>query len=94
MVVDIVLVQHAEKQRQPGDPALTAHGRHQAQAVAQHLAAFTWDVVLTSTLLRARQTATPIAEACRLPLTIDDRLRERMNWGDHDTEQTLDEFFA
>jgi broad specificity phosphatase PhoE len=92
MVVDVVLVQHAEKERRRGDPGLTKVGHRQAQAVAADLAAFSWDVVLASPLLRARQTAAPIAEACGLALSIDDRLRERMNWGDHGTDQTLDEF--
>ena len=92
VVVEVVLVQHADKQRERGDPGLTPLGRQQAQAVASYLAAHTWDVVLTSPLLRARQTAASIAEACRISPTIDERLRERMNWGDDDMEQTIDDF--
>ena len=49
--------------------------------------------VWSSPLARALQTAGPIASGLGLPVRVDDRLTERMNWSD-DRSQTLDEFLA
>lgn len=74
-------MQHAEKLRHDGDPGLTERGRQQAVITAEYISAGN-DVVAvyTSDLRRAVETARPIAEACALPLLIDERLTERMNW--------------
>jgi broad specificity phosphatase PhoE len=92
MAVEVVLVQHAEKQRVPGDSPLTASGRHQARNVARSLASEGWDQLLCSPLLRAQQTALPIGDAVGLCPVVDDRLRERMNWGDSEFTQSIEEF--
>lgn len=64
------------------DVALSARGQTQAEAVAAwSRAAFGGDAppieeIWSSPLVRARETARPIATALGLPLRIDDRLRE------------------
>jgi broad specificity phosphatase PhoE len=92
--IELVIVQHAEKKAEPGDPGLTDLGRRQAAAVATFLARAEWSALYCSPLRRARETAVAIGEACALDVSIDDRLRERMNWGSSPHEQTLDAFHA
>jgi phosphohistidine phosphatase len=76
--VRLFLVRHAEAE--PGEPdelrKLTAHGRDQAREVGARLAAdgIRPDVVLSSPLLRARETAEAIARATGAPAEPDDRL--------------------
>ena len=76
----IHLVQHGEKEPMPGDPGLTALGREQAAVTALWFRQAKLAAVYSSPLRRARQTAQPIAVAARLPVQVDDRLRERVNW--------------
>lgn len=72
----VYVVRHAEAA--PGEPdelrPLTAAGRDQAFALAAELAAARPDAVISSPLLRARETAAPIAEAAGLTVETDDRL--------------------
>ncbi len=76
----IYLVQHAEKERHPGDPGLTDLGRRQAARTAEWLRQFGLRAVSSSPLRRARETAGFIAARTGLSVQRDDRLRERMNW--------------
>jgi len=92
--IELVIVQHAEKRAEPGDPGLTDLGRKQAAAAATFLARTEWNALYCSPLRRARETAVAIGEACALDVSIDDRLRERMNWGSNAHAQTLDAFQA
>lgn len=62
------------------DVPLDALGRQQALALAAHLAARPIGSVYSSDLLRARQTAEPVAAALDLSVQTDPRLRE-MNLG-------------
>lgn len=62
------------------DIPLDEIGRRQAQVLASHLAARPIGSVYSSDLLRARQTAEPVAAALGLALQTDSRLRE-MNLG-------------
>ncbi len=94
MTVEVVLVQHADKQRVPGDPDLTELGVQQAHAVATQLASSAWDALVSSPLRRALHTAEIIGDACGLVPRIDDRLRERMSWGDAPEPQTFAAFLA
>lgn len=94
MTTHFLIVQHAEKERTEGNPPLTAHGKEQAIQIATHLARQPITHVYSSPLRRVRETAQPIADALGLPLQIDTRLRERMNWGDSDTPQTFAAFLA
>lgn len=58
------------------DIPLNGHGRTQAQALAEKLQTFPPEVIFSSDLQRARETAEVIATACQLPLYTDPRLRE------------------
>jgi phosphohistidine phosphatase len=77
-VMLVFLVRHAHAK--PGEPdevrTLSERGREEAQVVADRLAAHATPprVVVTSPLLRARETAEAIVEATRAELRIDDRL--------------------
>jgi phosphohistidine phosphatase len=72
----LYLVRHAEAEQ--GEPdelrRLTPSGRAAARALGERLAAETLDSVLTSPLLRARETADEIARAAAVEAQPDDRL--------------------
>jgi phosphohistidine phosphatase len=72
----IFLVRHAEAA--PGEPddlrPLTAEGRATARKLGERLAAHHPDAVVSSPLLRARETADAIAKAAGLEAEADDRL--------------------
>lgn len=71
--------QHAVAPGEGADPPLTAEGRTSADLLGQYLAARPEqapDLVYTSPMLRARQTADAIAAHSAVPLQVDDRLRE------------------
>jgi broad specificity phosphatase PhoE len=85
------LVQHAEKERQPGDPGLTELGRRQAARTADWVQPVGVHAVFSSPLRRARETAWSIASGTGLRVREDARLRERMNW---DGSQPMEGFLA
>ena len=58
------------------DTELTETGVLQAKAVAPMLAAYAPSMVRSSDLTRARVTASYVADACGLPVRLDERLRE------------------
>jgi probable phosphoglycerate mutase len=58
------------------DVPLTAIGREQARRAAQQLTGAGIDAVVTSPLVRARDTAAAIADAAGVTLTVDERLTE------------------
>ena len=72
----LFVVRHAEAA--PGDPdatrPLTPAGQKVARAVGRQLAREQPDAVLCSPLLRARETAAPIARAAGVELEPDERL--------------------
>jgi phosphohistidine phosphatase len=74
--VRLFLVRHAKAA--PGSPdelrSLTPDGREQARELGERLAAERPAVVLSSPLLRARETADAIARAAGAELRVDDRL--------------------
>jgi len=60
----VVLVRHAEKAAAPAaDPPLTEAGVARAKALAAALASTNVEVVITTELVRTRETARPLAEA-------------------------------
>jgi probable phosphoglycerate mutase len=59
------------------DSPLTEEGLAQAEAIAQRLSKERFDVLVSSDLGRALQTAAPIARLCGLAIVRDARLRER-----------------
>lgn len=71
-----------EKRKQgQSDVPLNEMGRRQAQALAKRLVSGEWDVIVSSDLIRAKETAEIIADHLKLPMLITDtRLRERA-WG-------------
>ncbi len=77
----LYLVRHAEAA--PGDPddlrRLTPAGRETARRVGERLAERRPDAVLTSPLLRARETGELIARACGLESEPDERLAPGTN---------------
>ena len=72
----LFLVRHAHSD--PGDPdelrQLSSKGRRQARQLGERLAELELDVVLSSPLLRARETAAAIAKATGAELRVVDRL--------------------
>jgi phosphohistidine phosphatase len=74
--VRLFLVRHAHAA--PGEPdelrPLSDRGREEARALGERLDAEAPDLVVTSPLLRARETAAAIASATGAELRIDDRL--------------------
>ena len=83
----ICFVRHGEtdwniEQRMQGhlDLALNARGEAQAAAAGRYFCGQQADALYCSDLLRARQTAQPIAQALNLPVVLDPALRER-NFG-------------
>ncbi|HUZ42059.1 MAG TPA: histidine phosphatase family protein [Acidimicrobiales bacterium] len=81
----LVLVRHAESswnelrliQGQNDEARLTDRGRQQAAAVAQELQSREFDLVVSSDLRRATETAAIIAEVLGLAVETDRLLRER-----------------
>jgi probable phosphoglycerate mutase len=79
----VTLVRHGQTERSAKsaysgrlDVPLTQAGREQARRVAQQLIGAGIDAVVTSPLVRARDTAQAIAGAAGVPLTVDERLIE------------------
>ncbi len=89
----VIIVQHADKQREPGDPGLSELGHAQADRVARQLATAGVVALYASPQRRARETAAPIAVAVGLAVSIDERLSERMNW-DGPNHQSAEVFLA
>lgn len=65
------------------DPELTVLGRTQAERLGARFAARTPGLVVSSPLLRCRETATAIADACGLEVVVDERLVE-IDYGEWD----------
>ena len=76
----IYLVQHGDKEREPGDPGLTSAGRQQAAKAGRWLRSAGVRSLYSSPLRRAWQTAQGIASVTGLEVVMDARLRERLNW--------------
>lgn len=89
----VVVVQHGEKERVPGESGLTALGRAQARAAGAALRGSEITAVVSSPMRRAFQTAEIVADAIELEVVTDARLRERMNWdGSEPIETFLDDW--
>lgn len=92
MGLRVLIVQHGDKERTPGDPGLTELGRTRARTTARWLGRGDQPLaVWSSPMRRARQTAAPIAEEVAIEVTVEPRLRERMNWDDPKVE-SIEEF--
>lgn len=95
MPLEVIIVQHAEKEPTPGDPGLTAPGHEQARRVGVRLQAVgRIDELWSSPPRRSIETAGHIATALAHPASAirrDDRIRERINWPG-EPHQTRDDF--
>lgn len=82
----LLLIRHGEtplnaaRVLQPPDTPLSDQGRRQAAALAQRLAAVGVAGIVSSALLRARETADAVARATGLPVQLSPLLQER-NFG-------------
>jgi 2,3-bisphosphoglycerate-dependent phosphoglycerate mutase len=63
------------------DVPLNKDGHEQAEKLAERLNGETWDLVVTSPLSRAFDTANAVAKKLEIPLITDDRLKE-MSFGE------------
>lgn len=85
MARDLLLVRHGESvwnelrliQGQDDRSELNDDGRRQALEVAADLEGGPWAAIVTSDLVRARETAAIIAGRLGLPVSVDESLRER-----------------
>jgi probable phosphoglycerate mutase len=83
MSTRVLLLRHAEAEDPlvfhgaESDVGLSERGRRQAEAIAPVLAARTPQVLISSAMRRAIETATPIARACGLQLRTEPELHER-----------------
>jgi ribonuclease H / adenosylcobalamin/alpha-ribazole phosphatase len=80
---EVLLLRHGQtaltaQKRYAGvtDPPLDETGQEQATAAAERLASAGLDAIVSSPLLRARQTAGEVAAACGLPVEVDEGFRE------------------
>lgn len=78
----LYLVRHAIKEKAIGDVPITKEGIFQAQLTSKYFNKIPLSSIFSSPLKRAKETAEYIAKVHDLPVNIDNRLRERANWGD------------
>jgi broad specificity phosphatase PhoE len=81
-VTTVLLVRHSMSTGGIGDAGLSDTGWALARRAAARLTGPRPARVFTSPLRRARETAQCFADRFPLPVSVDDRLRERENWGD------------
>jgi 2,3-bisphosphoglycerate-dependent phosphoglycerate mutase len=79
--MELLLVRHALPVRKvntdgPADPELSEAGHEQAKHLAAYLRSETIHALYASPMRRARETATPLAEATGLAMTIVDKVAE------------------
>ncbi len=81
--MQLILIRHGEPDLSCGnvDPPLSSLGRDQAAITAQWLGTEPIERVVTSPLLRAKQTAEPLARRRGLPLDIVEGVAEVDRWG-------------
>lgn len=75
------------------DLPLTEKGLRQAQALAEKMGECKIDLIISSPLLRARQTAAATAEKWGIPMLVDDRLTEQ-NFGIYEGADRFDSGFV
>lgn len=73
----------------PGNPALTAFGKNQAEQTATYFLDKKVELIITSPLKRTLQTAQIIAKKLKIPLEVNRDLWERANW---EKNLTLEKF--
>lgn len=80
--MDLIIIRHARPEREEkaegerADPPLSALGLRQAELLAEVLAEEHIDHIVASTMVRAHQTAMPLAERLGMDIELRDDLRE------------------
>jgi broad specificity phosphatase PhoE len=90
-MLTLYLIRHGNKEAIPFDPPLTLIGKKQAEVTAEYLKNVPFTKVFASPKTRTRQTAEIIAKPQGLPVILDPRLQERLEW---EKEETFDEFIS
>lgn len=85
------LVRHGEKLKIKGDPNLSSIGKQQAELTGKYFATQEVTQIITGPLIRTIETAEIISKEIKVNYQIDERLRERLNWGD-EQNQSFEEF--
>lgn len=73
-------IRHGTKESFPFDPPLTELGVKQAELTAKRLKNIPFKTIIASHKLRTQQTAQIIAKHLNLPIFMDSRLQERLEW--------------
>lgn len=76
----IFLVRHGHRHYTPADPELTEIGNKQAEKTGEHLQGQKITKALSSPMRRALQTAEGIMKKLNLPITVSEKLKERMEF--------------
>jgi 2,3-bisphosphoglycerate-dependent phosphoglycerate mutase len=76
--MEIHVIRHCEATGQSEDAPLTARGFEQAELLANFLEGAGIEQVICSPYLRAQQSIAPLVERNRIPMTVDNRLSERV----------------
>jgi 2,3-bisphosphoglycerate-dependent phosphoglycerate mutase len=94
----LILIRHCQSTAQHPPAPLTQAGARAAEALAERLAELAPDAVYSSPYERAHATVRPFARRAGLPVTLDERLRERLlsdqdrdDWLDH-IQRSFDDF--
>lgn len=85
------LIRHGKKEYVKGDAKLIPEGLVESKKTGMYLKDKNIKKIITSPYLRARQTSEEINKILDIDIVVDDRLKERMNWGTV-PDQTLEEF--
>ena len=89
----IYFLRHGARESGPGDPSLSALGRHQVRALARRLARRPVKAIYCSPRVCTWETGIAVSTTHRLPLAFEPRLRDRSSWGDV-PHQSLAEYLA
>ncbi len=97
-MTELFLIRHGQtpwtkERRYQGhtDTNLTAHGKQQAQALARRLRSIKFDVIYSSPLKRARETAKILAAGVKAPVRVDAALKEISfgNWEGRSVQELI-----
>jgi broad specificity phosphatase PhoE len=91
-MVTFYLIRHGQKEGHSGNPSLNSIGKIKVEATAKFLKDKQIKQIYTSPLKRTMDTANLIAKELGLQVKTDNRLYERINWGDKKGE-SYDDFW-
>jgi broad specificity phosphatase PhoE len=92
-MITFYLIRHGQKEGTSGDPSLDKDGKLRAEQTAKFFKDKQIRKIFSSPLKRTRDTAEIIAKELGLKIKTDDRLYERINWGDKEGE-SYEEFWS